>query len=356
MNQSGFVAISSTHVATGIYLRGGILKAPEFQLESGSFSPLHAAPWINSPNEAVDGLLGNLQGDFFCCPFGANDTPFEEVQHPLHGFCCHEDWEILTAETAGSKLKFSKDGLTILKEVWLGSDHPALYQRHTLTGRGKVSYGHHVMLQTLDKSVRWWTSPFHHGQVFPGVFEGPETEGRQALAPGGKFTRLDWVPGERRCYDISRRPHAPGHEDLCQIFDDPARKVAWHVALFPGSPDRLWVSVKAVETLPSTVIWMSEGGRDAAPWNGRHKGVLALEDTCSHFHFGLAESAAAHRPDRPTCGDLDAGPIVTRTGMTCLEVPFKFSQIEDVEVHRDHLVVRTDTGDSAVKFHGELVL
>lgn len=356
MADRSLVHFKSKFVSTGLFLTGGTLKAPEFHMDGGVFAPLHVAPWINSPDEEVEGRLGNLQGDFFCCPFGANLTPVDGVQHPLHGFCCHEPWEALESDDLRGLFRFTKGDVTIEKELWLGSDHPALYQRHTLKGKGKAVYGHHAMLQTFGKNVRWWTSRFHHGQVFPGIFEGPETQGRQALAPGGQFTRLDWVPGEGRCYDISRRPHAPGCEDLCQIFQIPERRVAWHAALFPGEPDRLWVSVKAIDTLPATVIWMSEGGRDYAPWNGRHKGVLALEETCSHFHYGLAESIKASRPDRITCGDLDDGPIVTRTGMTCLEVSFKFKEVLDVHVHPDHLVICTDGGESAVKFQGDLVL
>ncbi len=30
--------------------------------------------------------------------------------------------------------------------------------------------------------------------------------------------------------------------------------------------------------LPVTMLWISNGGRDYAPWNGRHRGVLGIED------------------------------------------------------------------------------
>lgn len=353
MSERSCIPFETPFVSTGLFLTGGTLKAPLFHLESGVFSPLHAAPWVNSDKEAVEGRLGNLQGDFFCCPFGGNSETGEGVQHPLHGFCAHEDWIPLDQE---GQFQFSKGDLTIVKEVIVGEDHPAIYQRHTLSGKGKVCYGQHVMLQTGGRNVTWWTSPFHHGQVFPGIFEGPETQGRQSLMPGGRFKRLDWAPGkEGRCFDISRRPHATGTDDLCQIFHLLDRKVAWHAALFPGSPNRLWVSIKAAKTLPSTVIWMSEGGRDYAPWNGRHTGVLALEDTCSHFHYGLAESIRATRPDRPTCADLNKGPVVTKSGMTCIEVGFEFTQILDVEVMEGCIEVKTDAGSLLTRYNTDFL-
>ena len=30
--------------------------------------------------------------------------------------------------------------------------------------------------------------------------------------------------------------------------------------------------------LPVTMLWISNGGRDYAPWSGRHRGVLGIED------------------------------------------------------------------------------
>jgi hypothetical protein len=29
------------------------------------------------------------------------------------------------------------------------------------------------------------------------------------------------------------------------------------------------------------MLWYSHGGRDHAPWNGRHRGVLGIEDGCT---------------------------------------------------------------------------
>ena len=36
--------------------------------------------------------------------------------------------------------------------------------------------------------------------------------------------------------------------------------------------------LKRPDVLPVTMLWMSNGGRDYAPWSGRHTGVLGIED------------------------------------------------------------------------------
>jgi hypothetical protein len=54
----------------------------------------------------------------------------------------------------------------------------------------------------------------------------------------------------------------------------------------------VWFALKNPKVLASTVFWHSNGGRHYAPWNGRHRGVLGIEDVTAYFHLGLAASLA----------------------------------------------------------------
>jgi hypothetical protein len=54
----------------------------------------------------------------------------------------------------------------------------------------------------------------------------------------------------------------------------------------------VWFSLKNPTHLASTVLWHSHGGRHYAPWNGRHRGVLGVEDVTAYFHLGLGASLA----------------------------------------------------------------
>ena len=55
---------------------------------------------------------------------------------------------------------------------------------------------------------------------------------------------------------------------------------AWTAATLDGY---VWISLKDPRTLPSTLFWISNGGRHGEPWNGRHLRRLGLEEICGHF-------------------------------------------------------------------------
>jgi hypothetical protein len=59
---------------------------------------------------------------------------------------------------------------------------------------------------------------------------------------------------------------------------------AWTAATLDGY---IWFSLKNPEILPSTLFWISNGGRHGAPWSGRHTGRLGLEEVNSHYSDGL---------------------------------------------------------------------
>ena len=40
----------------------------------------------------------------------------------------------------------------------------------------------------------------------------------------------------------------------------------------------LYLSLRNPRALPMTMLWHSNGGRDYAPWNGRHFGCLGVEE------------------------------------------------------------------------------
>ena len=39
-----------------------------------------------------------------------------------------------------------------------------------------------------------------------------------------------------------------------------------------------------------TLLWITNGGRTADPWQGRHVGRMGIEDVCSYFAIGLEAS------------------------------------------------------------------
>jgi hypothetical protein len=98
--------------------------------------------------------------------------------------------------------------------------------------------------------------------------------------------------GRRRTKtDLTHYPAREGFEDLVMLHHKDADDFAWAAVVFPEKKF-VWFSLKNPAHLASTVLWHSNGGRHYAPWNGRHRGVLGIEDVTAYFHLGLAASLA----------------------------------------------------------------
>ncbi len=179
------------------------------------------------------------------------------------------------------------------KRIELRNGETNVYLRHTLSGMtGPMCPGHHAMIKCPDgASGHIGLSPYRAGQVFPDQFEDPTIGGYSALKKGAKFKDLGEVPlisGELT--DVTRYPARDGFEDLVMVTARDRQKPAWSTISFPEQ-GYLWFSLRDVHVLKSTVLWMSNGGRHYAPWNGRHRRVIGIEDVTANFHYGLAESA-----------------------------------------------------------------
>lgn len=104
-------------------------------------------------------------------------------------------------------------------------------------------------------------------------------------------------------------PIASRHEDFVTLVERPDNQLGW-TALLRDAEDDIVFFLKNPAVLPVTMLWFSNGGRDYFPWNGRHLGVLGVEDGCAP---GTAGHRAARRanPIRdegvPTCLALAPG-------------------------------------------------
>lgn len=234
-------------------------------------------------------MIGVLRGDFFCMPFGGN----EGSGYPQHGNTANDRWELLVQEADRLELQ----GWSTRKTVTIHPGQTAVYVRHELDWDGPMSFGHHAMLRFQTGGLIA-TSPFQFGQVYPGDFEVPRQGGYSSLLPGARFDRLDAVPtvsGDMA--DLTRYPAREGFEDLVQVFSDPDLDFAWNAVTFPEE-GYVWFSLRDPKVLTGTILWHSNGGRHYAPWSGRHRRVLGIEDVTSYMHDGLAESVAENDASR----------------------------------------------------------
>jgi hypothetical protein len=296
---------------------GGMIGPVTYRLGDRKVSPYSVAPWATEKLSAsVPALVRAARGDFFCLPFGFNARRYRAERHPIHGECTHGDWQFegLQREAGRLTLRLSfptriRKGL-ITKEVTLVSGQTVVYQRHVISGmRGPMSYGHHAMLKFPPEagSGRIAVSPFLFGQVWPGPHEDAALGGYSSLRESARFKSLRRVPLENGgTTDLSVYPARPGYEDGVTLATDPRLSLGWTTATFPRERF-VWFSLKNPRELGQTLFWFSNGGRHYAPWNGRHRNVMGLEEITSMVN-GLPASVASNpfsRAGSPTHKTMD---------------------------------------------------
>lgn len=343
---------------------GGHLGPVTFQLKGKPAQPFSLAPWADEPvDPALPPLLQVLRGDFFCLPFGGNAAPYRGEQHPPHGETANGKWSFESFETQGGRTSLSLRLRTMAragrvdKTIALVEGHTAVYCRHTVSGMaGAMNFGHHPMLKFPETpgSGVITTSPFVHGQVFPGPFELPENCGYSFLKPGAEFDNLERVPAlTGGVADLSRYPARRGFEDLVLLISDTRVPFAWTAVTFPKQR-QVWFSLKDPRLLRATIFWISNGGRYYRPWNGRHHNVMGLEDVTSFFHLGLAESARKNllsQKGYPTVMQLSAQkPLVVPYIMGMAALPAGFDRVASIAAgaEKDTLVMTARNGKRAL--------
>jgi hypothetical protein len=340
--------------------QGGHLAPVTFQTRRGPIQPFAVAPWAQERFQPpVPPLLRALRGDFFCLPFGGNGTPWKKEHHPPHGQTASGTWSYQSLKTTAAEvtltveMRLSIRRGRVIKSIRLRAGEANIYCRHELRGfSGPMSLGHHAMLQFPHEegSGQIALSPWRDGRVCPQPFESAEQGGYSALKPGAPFRDLRHVPlAAGGTTDLTRYPARAGFEDLVMVSARPTRGLAWSTVSFPKQ-GYLWFALKDPRVLASTVLWHSNGGRHYPPWNGRHRGVLGVEEVTSYFHFGQAESAASNPLSRrgiPTVIELrPTQPFVVNYIMGVAALPRAFDRVAAVKFSNHAIRFESAAGPS----------
>lgn len=337
--------LASTDVEAFITQRGGHLGPVSFDLNGRHISPFNLAPWAEEATDpSTPPVLKVLRGDFFCMPFGDNTDPVSGEQHPPHGETANELWQFEGIEECSGERRIHLSMETqvrkgrVDKHIGLSDGHRALYIQHAVAGMsGPMNPGHHAMLKFPDDPGcgAISTSPFLYGQVLPHPFEQPEDKGYSFLKPGAEFTSLSQVPtitGELT--DLSIYPARRGYDDLVMMVSDSNLPFAWTAVAFPKY-GYVWFALKDPKVLHETILWISNGGRHYAPWNGRHVNVMGLEEVTADFNPGLADSMgpnAVAQKGYPTCLEFSPEqPTVFNYVMAVAAIPPDFDRVESIK-------------------------
>ena len=278
----GHINIEAEGVRARLELLYGMLSELVVTRGGKAVSMLHKAPWIGEtmPEDAAP-HLGGLAGDFFCAPFG--DASADGA--PGHGWPANTSWTHLETERVGDATvaRFLLDheamGAGLVKELRLIDGHPFLYQRHIFSGgqADGMAVANHAMVSLPNggrmsfSPKRWWETP-----AVP--LETDPARGRSLFASPASSRDPQHFPlvngGEA---DLTRYPAADRHEDFVVGIEAEGSKLGWTTVAREKEGD-LFVSLRNPAKLPMTQLWFSNGGRDYAPWNGRHVGCLGVEE------------------------------------------------------------------------------
>lgn len=280
--------LAGPEVELHVTARGGHLAPVVFHLPGRDVSPYALAPWVPAEFPEVPPLLSVLRGDFLCLPFGG------QASGPPHGEVANAVWSLLEQSEDSLRLAMetTDSGARVEKILGIRPGQHAVYAEHRISDlEGNWSYGNHPVLDLsgLPEGVgRLTVSPFRWASVFPGAFSNPADGESQALAEGARFADLREVPlAAGGSTDLTRYPARAGNDDLVMMVNEaatPEQPFAWSAVVMDGY---VWFALKNVADFPATMFWLSNGGRSAAPWNGRHLGRLGVEEVCSYFANGV---------------------------------------------------------------------
>lgn len=276
--------------ATGISLR----MAPECGMlcdlaitQGGQvLRPMHVVPWIGEdlPPDLPPHLTA-MQGDFFCAPFG-NGGGAASI---IHGWPANGIWDIAPRHGSDSLTATLRDrvqGATLTKHLRVVAGQPFVYQSHVFTGgHGSISAANHAMV-ALPQGGLISFSPKRDFRTPATPPEADPARGRSALAYPATATDPTQFPSARGdTLDLTRFPFLTGHEDFVVATEAAGSALGWTAVVRLGF-GQVYLSLRNPAQLPVTMLWQSDGGRDYAPWNGRHRHCLGVEEGSAPHMLG----------------------------------------------------------------------
>ncbi|RAZ91496.1 hypothetical protein DPM33_09510 [Mesorhizobium hawassense] len=278
------VTIGAKGISVSLDLSVGHIAAMQVEIDGHILKPLHRAPWVGSPRETLpanipDGTV-RLSGDFLCAPFSTSDV--EEA--PLHGWPANSEWDVVESGAvpggwrAVFRLRRKVMGAAVDKVFTLRDGHPFLYQEHIFSGgSGAISVAHHPMTAMQDGG-RLAFSPKRAAVTPATPLEPDPARGRFILAYPARATDLAQFPlAAGGTTDLTDYRMEDRREDFITLVEADHGGPGWTAVARRAEQDLVLVLKNSAE-LPVTMLWLSNGGRDYAPWSGRHLGVLGIED------------------------------------------------------------------------------
>jgi len=353
---SDFSTVEAQGIKVTLDLRVGHIRALVIETDGRTLEPLHTAPWVDDPaitaDESIPPNLRYLSGDFFCAPFGASDVE----PAPPHGWTANSRWQPLGTTTGSDgvtaryRLEKKVMGATVEKTFTLRDGHPFLYETHTfIGGAGVLPVANHAIVR-FPTVGRLSFSAKAFAETPATAPEPDPLRGRSRLAYPAHSDDPTHLPlADGTIADLTRYPIAGRHEDLVMLVEAPGHGLGWIAAQRPEQGD-LFISLKNPADYPVTILWYSNGGRDYAPWNGRHIGALGIEEGriySGYGHRAAIEPNPLNRAGIPTALALEPqGRAEVRNVIGGLPLPAGAGPVSEVRAEAGRLRLAFDAGMS----------
>ncbi|MBL0371569.1 hypothetical protein JJB09_05970 [Rhizobium sp. KVB221] len=283
---------------------GGMLGPVTFILGDGrQISPLQVAPWGNDhERSSLPGILQQLRGEWPCVPFGADAE--RELSRGWaargqstagsgtpHGFCSNEKWSWVDSspDTLALQVTYPDDHpvKSLLRRIIPDPAAPAIdfeleietridcrlpiglhpvFRLPSMPGMLRLEPGAYRTIHTYPGTVEPGASIFAENRVFDHLREAP-------LIAGGTLD-ASRLPLDRKAEDLLQIAGIDGNFALHNLEEKYRVRLGWRNDHFP-----------------SLLLWFSNRGRTAYPWNGNHL-ALGVEPIASAFDLGTAISTA----------------------------------------------------------------
>ena len=332
------IHVRAEGIAFGFRAETGLLDGFTVTVAGREIAPLHRAPWVDGteamPPDAAP-HMARLGGDFFCAPFGGS-----EDGSSLHGWPPNSSWQV-SRDSGGvleAELERTVHGARLRKRLCVRDGDPFVYQSHVFTGgSGAVSFANHANVSVQNGAIirsspkRVWETP-------ASALETDPARGRSALAYPAQAADPRVFPGIAGSVDLTRYPFGPRHEDFVVGIEATGHPLGWTAVTRPREGD-LFLSLRNPRAIPMTMLWHSNGGRDYAPWSGRHVGCLGVEEGAAPHMLGLSTEADLAGPGLLALG----GQAEVRHAIGAIDWP-DGSAVADVVLDGDTLVVTGEAG------------
>lgn len=311
---------------------GAMIGPAHLVLDDGrSIQPFAVAPWADDTGgeyEALPPLLKRLRGEWACVPYGMPDPPaslsdswrpplpLQREDDTFHGYSSNAAWQLASRSDASLDLVL---------------DYPASHPVRRVTRRIEGEPGRSRLKFALGIETRADTTlpiglhPTFRLPAEPGLasltFDGDALvhtypidaePGVSRLEPDRRGQLLHRVPcKDGSVADLGRHPLPYATEELVIVTGHGGGATLTNAA--EGYAVRLrWDEV----AFPSCMLWISNRGRAAYPWNARFQ-ALAIEPVIAPFDLGTDVGRDPNNPLRragiPTARSFTANtPWTTR--------------------------------------------